>query len=160
MPPAPRQQRKKATGRPDERAAAWITDEPLMTYQDWVELHFDPGERGNPGISGMQAAPHGDGLPNLVKFALGLGAGPAPASELPRVELADGNLFMTYRKLSETSGCRILVEAADSPSGPWSELRNAATVRAADGSVTVKVADEVGVAAKKNRFLRLKVVAD
>ena len=42
------------------------------TYEQWVNAVFDLGQQTDPSISGMGAAPAGDGVPNLVKYAFGL----------------------------------------------------------------------------------------
>lgn len=42
------------------------------TYSTWTRNHFTPAELANPAISGPDAIPAGDGLSNLLKYALGL----------------------------------------------------------------------------------------
>ena len=42
------------------------------TYLTWSRDHFTPAELANPAISGPDAIPAGDGLFNLLKYALGL----------------------------------------------------------------------------------------
>jgi len=155
---AKRTSAKEAAGGRAQYAAYGISEEAPMTYQEWVAKYFPPAERANPAISGMHAAPRGDGLPNLVKFALGLDGHRASAAELPQVTIADGHLVMTYRIFRPTTGCRIIVEAADDPSGPWKELPNSSLLRTADGTVTVSAFDVKGDATSDSRFIRLKVV--
>lgn len=42
------------------------------TYEGWVRNHFDETDWEDAAISGSAANPAGDGLPNLLKYALGL----------------------------------------------------------------------------------------
>jgi hypothetical protein len=108
----------------------------------------------------MQAKPDGDGLPNLVKFALGLDAGPVDPSVLPKAGFDQGRLTMTYKVFQATAGARILVEVADNPSGPWNETHGVSSTRNPDGSTTVSVADSEGAVPAVRRFMRLKVVTE
>jgi hypothetical protein len=40
------------------------------TYGSWQAVHFSNSERMNPAVSGPDACPAGDGISNLVKYAL------------------------------------------------------------------------------------------
>jgi hypothetical protein len=43
----------------------------LHPYNNWRASNFTTGELGNPAISGFSADPDGDGVPNLLEYALG-----------------------------------------------------------------------------------------
>lgn len=54
------------------------------SFEGWRQRHFDATERANPAVSGPGATPAGDGVPNLLKYALGVpprAALPADATE-------------------------------------------------------------------------------
>ncbi|MCX8108514.1 MAG: hypothetical protein N3G20_06895, partial [Verrucomicrobiae bacterium] len=73
---------------------------PLTGYSKWKALNFTPAELMNPAISGESASPAGDGVPNLVKYFLGLPPKtPAPADRLPVGELVliGGQSFLAMR---------------------------------------------------------------
>ncbi len=62
-----------------------------QTYQSWLRLHFSGKERDDPSISGPDADPDGDGIPNLMEYAL---AG-NPRQQEPS----------TLRAVMDASGC-------------------------------------------------------
>ena len=50
-------------------ATAVIQDRPI---NDWLRAHFTAAQRADPNVSSDSADPGNDGLPNLMKYALGL----------------------------------------------------------------------------------------
>lgn len=82
---------------------------PPLTW--WNENYFTPQELENPLISGPAADPDGDGIPNLIEYAMGLDPWVADDSE-PRLraELIDGRLEFTYQQLRALEGWRLVVE--------------------------------------------------
>ncbi|MCC5838599.1 MAG: CotH kinase family protein [Opitutales bacterium] len=63
------------------------------TFAAWRSVHFpDPAEAADEAISGPQADPLTSGLPNLLRYALGIGADdPANThTRLPHIEKRDG----------------------------------------------------------------------
>jgi autotransporter-associated beta strand protein len=85
-------------------------------FAAWQSGVFSPGDLANPTISGENATPFGDGVPNLLRYALGADSG---AVELPRLE-PSGNSF-TFRFRYDPSLFDIVyrVEASGDP-GAWS----------------------------------------
>jgi hypothetical protein len=69
-----------------------------FTFSDWLDSIFtDPAERNNPEISGRLAAPAGDGVANILKYAFGLDPRiPVGSSELTQAELEGDKLRLTY----------------------------------------------------------------
>lgn len=49
-----------------------VTGPTTTAFDDWRRRHFTPEELAEPGVSGPDAAPAGDGVANLAKYALGL----------------------------------------------------------------------------------------
>jgi hypothetical protein len=67
-----------------------------ITFAQWIEAQF--GSETDPEIIGPTAAPAGDGLANFLKYALGFPAMTrVSAADLPRPEMVDGILHLTYR---------------------------------------------------------------
>ncbi len=113
-------------------------------FTRWQALHFSPADLANPLVSGENAAPFGDGIPNLLRYALGAGAG--GAVELPEFSKSattatfrfryDPSLFdLVYRveatgDLSDWGNPVILFDSATSPLQPapdgWLEVTDPA----------------------------------
>jgi hypothetical protein len=75
-----------------------LLDRPL---NDWLRANFSPAQLADPAISGDAADPAGDGLPNLLKYALGLNPNAAePNPFLPQD--SNGRFTVTY-PLSSTA---------------------------------------------------------
>jgi uncharacterized repeat protein (TIGR03803 family) len=77
-------------------ASLVITVNPT-SYAAWQNSRFTAAQLANPTVSGTLAAPAGDGIPNLLKYALNLnpmanGAQSLPASSMM---LINGNYYLT-----------------------------------------------------------------
>jgi hypothetical protein len=73
-------------------ATATILDWPVDV---WQRANFSAAQLANPAISGDAADPAGDGLPNLIKYALGLSPWIAEANPLVPVVM-NGTVTLTY----------------------------------------------------------------
>ena len=82
----------------------------------WQNMYFTTAELNNPAISGPYATPAGDGIPNLIKYALGLPPKSVGTVGLPTVSyITDGNsrfLTLTYRKSLAASDVSYVVEVS------------------------------------------------
>jgi autotransporter-associated beta strand protein len=59
---------------------------PPASFAAWQLAAFpDPLDRADPQVAGPDATPGGDGLPNLLRYTLGMGPGDQPADFLPRL---------------------------------------------------------------------------
>lgn len=88
------------------------------TYEDWLSRHFTQAERDNPQISGPTANPVGDGIVNILKYALGLDPRtPASGRDLPQVEIDGGTLRLTYPELHEPRDINYLPQMSVDLSG-------------------------------------------
>ena len=106
------------------------------------------------------ADPDGDGLVNLLEYALGLDPMVADRAGLPTVQVSEGNLTLTYRRAVATSGLTYSAQTT-------SDLTNAASWTATgvtqgtpdvNGNVTARVPLGSGVGNGSGpRFLRLSV---
>lgn len=76
----------------------------------WLQQHFTESERNNPAISGVAASPLGDGVPNLLKYALGL----APLNALPgnwhQTEFIAGGWVFIYQRPADRPDVTYQVE--------------------------------------------------
>ncbi len=69
------------------------------TYEEWRNLHFSEAQRDDPAVSGEAADPAGDGVGNLIKYALNLNPWKPSAHLLPPSTLnSHGLLTLTYTK--------------------------------------------------------------
>ncbi len=62
----------------------------------WVEQNFTLSDRADPLISGLTATPNGDGVNNLMKYFLGVGAFESAQAFLPQLSLDDTDLVLTF----------------------------------------------------------------
>ncbi len=69
-----------------------ILDRPI---NNWLRANFSPAQLANPAVSGDSASPANDGLPNLMKYALGLNPNAIAAN--PFVPFVSNGVFnLTY----------------------------------------------------------------
>jgi autotransporter-associated beta strand protein len=97
-------------------------------FPAWQAATFGPADLGNPAVSGENAAPFGDGIANLIRYALGAsGAGPVA---LPEFTKAGATATFRFRYDPALYDLVYRVEATDDL-GDWS-----APVVLFDSSVT------------------------
>jgi hypothetical protein len=70
-----------------------------VSFASWRALHFpDPADFSNESLSGPEASAAGDGIANLLRFALDLPPGAAASHLLPRLaQNPDGTLTFLFR---------------------------------------------------------------
>ena len=73
---------------------AWT---PFKAFAVWQNTHFG-ANAGNATVAGPRANPSGDGIPNLLKYALGLNPSVASVSGLPAMVLNGGRLQMQFAR--------------------------------------------------------------
>jgi aryl-phospho-beta-D-glucosidase BglC (GH1 family) len=93
-------------------------------FTRWLEARFSHEQRTDAAISGPAAAPFGDGVANLLRFASGIEFGEPAVGQLPTVALAGDHLTLSYRQRAggrgvpgidyQVDGISYLVEIADS----------------------------------------------
>jgi hypothetical protein len=140
-----------------------IHDRPIDAWR----LQEFGSDANNPAIAGDLAAPAQDGIPNLIKYALG--AAPLiPASAilpLPAVSLdpADGQPHLTLTATLNPAATDVTVSAEVSSdllawnSGPgYTEVVSDTT---AGGVRTLIIRDTVPLGTGSSRFMRLKVIS-
>lgn len=130
----------------------------LTPLEIWRDDYF--GNPSNVGAGANDASPAGDGVPNLLKYALGLDPlTPAPAAQLPSGGIAsDGGqnyLTLTVDRSAVAPDVTYTVEVSGDLlnwfSGPGH------TVTLADTATQLIVRDSTPAPAAKARFIRLHV---
>jgi len=137
----------------------------------WKAAKFG-ANAGNPVIAGDNADPDLDGLQNLIEYALG-GDPLANGEALYQVSTPIGALLMSITRTLANNDITIIVQAADSPAGPWTDLASSvngaaftvltvgASVNETGGgatrSVTIGDIYTISTAPNARRFMRVMV---
>jgi len=130
----------------------------LTPLQAWRQQNFGTTSAGDP-VGGNLAAPRGDGVANLVKYALGLNPAVPATTGLPVGTRGTTYFNLTFTRLRDATDITYRVEATDNLGG-WTEIWNS-SAHPYEGiaiSTPVTVQDTVPMtSANPGRFLRLKV---
>ncbi|MES2921281.1 MAG: glycosyl hydrolase [Verrucomicrobiota bacterium] len=137
--------------------SALVTGTPL---DQWRMSQFGTTNPNDP-LAGNLATPQGDGVSNLIKYALGLDPHQPAASGLPSTAIAGGSFTFTFTRMKVATDIVYHVDASGSPTS-WAEIWNSSSVPygcGAAASEQVVVPDVVPVASAPdgNRFMRLRV---
>ncbi len=151
----------------------------LSPVQAWrMGVFYTPD---NTGVAADTASPAGDGIPNLLKYALNMA--PATPGTLPQPQLKDysgaSHLSLTFQRDPSKTDLTYEVQAADSPAGPWTTLASSVGGAATIGPgfvgetyhgggigtilvpggppMDVEVMDTVSMQEAPSRFMRLRV---
>ena len=146
----------------------------IASITSWRQLHF--GTTANSGIAADDADPNGNGIGNLLEYTLNGNptATTGATSILPTFSVNAGHRIQyTFTRYLDRTDLTLSVAAADSLSGPWSDLATSTAaapfVAVAPGAVAaetgsgntrqVTVTDSVLVTdpGHSHRFLRLNV---
>jgi hypothetical protein len=126
----------------------------------WQLLEFGTNAT-NPAISGELADPDGDGIVNLLEYALNLDPNVASVAGLPapQIDSSCGCLTLTYTKILTATDLIYIPEAAEQPGGSWSTNGVTETIMDADTVAQTIKASDTGhpVATTTNRFMHLKI---
>ncbi len=123
----------------------------------WMSQQFTAQQMGNASVSGLNAAPAGDGIANLMKFALGLN--PMTPSSLPittDVETISGSRYLriTINRNAGATDVAFVVEVAGSPGGSWT---SSGTTIETNTATQLVVRDNTPLTGATARFIHLKV---
>jgi hypothetical protein len=130
----------------------------LTGFLGWSERNFSSLEdRSNPQVSGPSADPLGDGVPNLLRYALGLDLAVPDRAELPAAELEGDRLSLRFPRDPAKRDIAYVVEAS-SDLRVWSEVLYDSRIDQRDNTdgQWMRVTDEAGPE-EGRRFLRLRV---
>lgn len=129
------------------------------SWDAWRLTHFSAAQLADTSVSGMTASPHGDGVANLLKYALNLNPLTASTDGLPTLGQTNGFLTLTYTRRKPPTDLQYIVEAADNLAGEWSANGVSEVVLNDNGTLqTVVAADSVPIKDAPKRFLRLRVI--
>ena len=136
----------------------------LTGFDLWRATNFTASELINPAISGERAAPAGDGVPNLLKYFLGL---PAKIVALPE-RLPQGSLWpasnllflaIIFERDKAATDVDCVAEVSPNLSAWYSGAAHTAVADVTDlgARERVKVRDLTPVSAAASRFMRLRL---
>lgn len=129
------------------------------SYESWKDNVFSPSDRADPSVSGELASPAGDGITNLMKYALGLAPMSSGLGSLPTLSSDSGYLTLTYRKSKQAAGLTFTVEAGNSlEDANWETVTEVTSQTDVGDHWLVTVRDNVPHSSQAKRFMRLKVV--
>ncbi len=134
---------------PEPVLPAWLS------RRAWRLSHF--GSELNAGVAGDGADPDGDGLVNLVEYALG--ADPHAPTAAPSAGLFGGQCTFTFTRMRPATDITYEVERSDDLRS-WTPVWSSAEHPFAGGgarSALETVVDPASVPAATRRFLRLRV---
>lgn len=133
-------------------------------YAAWQGTYFTAAELKDSNVSGPQANPAGDGISNLMKYALNLNPKVNGAAGLPKVSMTTtgGQIYLTltYTKVLAATDLTYTPEVSGDLQA-WAAGSSLVTVSAtnnADGTTqTVVVRDATAASGTGRRFIHLKV---
>jgi hypothetical protein len=138
----------------------------IASYNAWKNQVFTPIELSNPAISGDAATPAGDGISNLMKYALHLNPKTNGVSGLPVMGIATDafgvtRLTLAYTRVISATDITYAVEVSGDlntwRSGPAYTITVSVTNNPDGVTQTVVEKDLTPVTAATHRFIRLKV---
>jgi hypothetical protein len=129
-----------------------VTASFLSPYQNWRTGYFTSEEISGTQLSAPTSDPEGDGLQNLLEYALNLHPREPSLAGLPVVGDDGGNLTLTYQKDTTKTDISYQVETSDSLSG-WGAVSDALV--STNGTIETRKA--VVPINGTRKFLRLKI---
>jgi len=132
----------------------------VTPFSAWQVAEFGTNA-GNPAISGDLADPDGDGIVNLLEYALNLNPNMASVTGLPTAQTDPvcGCLTLTYIQVISATDIVYAAEAASDPGGPWSTNGITQTALGSDGIAQTNRASDASnpIATSGKRFMHLRV---
>jgi len=129
------------------------------SWDAWRLTHFSATQLADPSISGLLSQPRGDGIANLLKYALNLNPLAASTAGLPTLGRTNDFLTLTYTRRKPPVDLLYIVEATSDLAGEWSTDGISEIVLSDDGALQVVLAiDSVSLSEATKRFMRLRVM--
>lgn len=131
-------------------------------YPLWQEQQFPQAEIDNADISGTLANPSGDGIPNILKYALHLDPHESTRNGLPQISVEGNHLIFRFRQSKAATDITYIIQVSDDlvtwASGP-AETEVIGTDDQGDYQI-ITVRDKTPFPESGRRFIRLQVVQD
>lgn len=132
-----------------------------MPFAAWQVEQFTPAELDDPAVSGPEATPQGDGTPNLLRYALALGARtPVPAQLLPELTAAAEGLELRYSRLRHAPDLAFAVEVSSDLTAwrqGWDEAQEQPAVAVAATERVSVLLQAANAGGDLPRFARVRV---
>lgn len=134
----------------------------MTPIEAWRHEHFGSSDDAGPGADLRDAA--GDGLPNLLKYALGLSPAEPSFTGRPTHSTDTGLLKLTFTRRKSATDINYVVETSGNLGSGWeAPLYDSSAVPYEGGtnascSVTVSDSIPISTAPGGKRFMRLRVV--
>lgn len=125
-------------------------------FSSWQTSNFTVEELANPGVSGPNAVYGQDGLPNLVKYALGLNPKVNATSGLPEAGATATDWTYTYTKPASVTDVTLTVETSTNLTA-WTTSGVTLTLVSTVSGVETWQA-KLPLSSATNAYFRLKVV--
>jgi hypothetical protein len=139
----------------------------LLSFAQWQTIYFTAAQIGDPAYGGPNADRDGDGLTNLLEFALGrdplIGdAAGAINTSLMMDGVAGPYLTMQFRRNLSAAGLEFHVDTAATP-GAWTldgSIPVGTSLNNGDGTVTETRRDTETTTTANQRFIRLRLIGN
>ncbi|MGI9241034.1 MAG: lamin tail domain-containing protein [Verrucomicrobiales bacterium] len=128
-----------------------------QSFAAWVAPFFTEAELADPSVSGAAADASGDGVANLLKYALGLDPKSQSQDGQPSAEIIDGSLRLRFRRLSKAVDIDLSMEVSADLSSWTGSGALVSTTDLGDGIEEVVYEVEPVAPPSQKQFLRLKV---
>ena len=145
--------RVTATDKPGNNLTGSLVVTVNSTFSFWQSQKFSSAELSNPTISGADADPDGDGLPNLLEYAMGLEPKTADAN-LPNIVIQNGFALSTFTRLKSATDVILTLEGSTDLLN-WNSTFSEPITITDNGPITTVVVQD-SLSANAARFYRLK----
>lgn len=125
----------------------------IVSFRQWQVTNFG-SQANNPLISDPNACPSGDGVVNLVKYALGLDPNVSSSDGMPILSRDGGSISLSYNKVACATNIVMAVEWSTDLVN-WSTAGVTTSILSDDG-ITQEIRSSVP-AGTTSKFLRLSV---
>ena len=134
----------------------------LAPFDAWRAEQFTEAELSDPSVSGDTASPAGDGIPNLVKYAMGLDPRTPSRDAMPGAAMVDGHLTLSYTRRTLAPDVDYVVEVSENLRDWFSGNEYVEEVEANEqgNRIHVTVRDREPAKGNTRSFIRLRVVRD
>jgi hypothetical protein len=134
-------------------------------FAAWQEENFSGLDLGNPGISGPSADPDGDGLTNLVEYALGSNPRVPGRNVIPQLTMetmavggtSGSYLVLTYNRPNSIADIAYAVKSSSDLVNWMADAVQISAVDEGNGTTTYSYRSAVPVGSGARSFLRLEI---